>query len=163
MARAVSLRRPRISAAPARRKRIWARNQEEQVFPGDQAFSLLAGFRAVANSDQPVGSTIARIRGTAQVAYGAITGASATIGVTVGIIIETRGQAPADLPRPVADAHEDWMFWKWFPLTQQAFGTPDGQDTYAFEFDTKAMRKMEELQQDCWLVFDVDGPAGATL
>jgi len=97
-----------------------------------------------------LGATVGRVRLTMGVARtsGSTVTANFFAGVKVGDgAVEAVDQDPATL------TGLDWMFWrKCFLAEDNAGGALASLHAMAWEFDIKAMRKMQEVGQTLWLV-----------
>jgi len=97
-----------------------------------------------------LGSTVSRVRltmGAARTAGSTVT-ANFFVGVKVGdSLVEAVDQDPSTA------TGLDWMFWrKCFMAEDNAGGALASLHANAWEFDIKAMRKMQEVGQTLWLV-----------
>ena len=112
---------------------------------------ILSGFQSAYGAD-PIGSTVARIRGNISL-RGAVAGNSirATIGIAVfNGLPTTANQAPANNP------HLDWMWWQVIfiePVVATEFA-----QTMQMPIDVKAMRRMDELGMDLQLAIQNTHP-----
>lgn len=157
---ATSRRRRRGGTLP-RRKLVWARTSTETTFASAAPFTpfqadLLAGFVARYGAD-PVGCTIARIRGYVQ--------CTSTVTLTplvVAIRTGTEGEVAAtDFNPMTAGEYNDWMAYEPM-LAGLAAREPFG-DVGARMIDVKSMRKLQELDETLFLYAGTDLAAAGTV
>jgi len=133
--------------AAQRRKLIWARHiTENAAMTNPQQIDLLDEFRTVNGGAQPIGSTVTRVvisYAQARVAASAVAGS----GVIVGLIVAPT--IAAQVPLPVTQPHEDWMYWKYLRYWDAGRAS---QGQAAWDFDVRSQRKMAELGQTLWFV-----------
>ena len=154
MARRTSRRNfSRMSGAP--RKMIWVRGESSFVLATAGSVDLLAPFRSLMGITANLpGSTVVRLHMDGQVNYDPAGTAIVDLdGILVSIIREETTSPP---PSPLVDLNADWMFWRWFPVTNQvnasrAFTAGAGNTVYSWHVDNKSMRKIEEPQETLWL------------
>ena len=114
------------------------------------AVDLLTQFRSAAEyGAQPMGVTITRVRG--RVILSETTTVKTNDGFVWGLVVEDRNSTAAEVPKPLADDHVDWMAWT--PLARSG---PDGLtgEFSSWEIDVKAQRKLDEVGQTLWLSMD---------
>ena len=98
---------------------VWSRSRNVFVGVGTtgDGVDLLTTFRSAAEyGAQPIGVTITRVRG--RVVLQETTATKTNDFLALGLVVEDRNSAVADVPKPFADDHVDWMAW--LPMT--AFG-----------------------------------------
>lgn len=155
-----SQRRRRSGTLP-RRKLVWARTSTETTFATAAPFTpfqadLLAGFVARYGAD-PVGCTVARIRGYLQV-----TSTVTLTPVVVGIRTGTEGEVAAtDFNPMAAGEYNDWMAYE--PLLAGLAAREPFGDVGARMVDIKSMRKLEELDETLFLYAGTDLAAAGTV
>lgn len=154
-------RRPRRGGSLPRRKLVWARTSTETTFASAAPFTpfqadLLAGFVARYGAD-PVGCTVARIRGYLQV-LSTVTLTPVVVAARIG----TEGEVAAtDFNPMTAGEYNDWMMYEPM-LAGLAAREPFG-DLGARIIDVKAMRKLEELDETLFLYAGTDLAAAGTV
>ena len=135
-----------------RRRLVWSRSRNVFVGVGTtgDGVDLLTTFRSAAEyGAQPIGVTITRVRGRVVLQETTATKTNDFLGL--GLVVEDRNSAVADVPKPFADDHVDWMAW--LPMT--AFGQ-DGitGQVASFEIDVRSQRRLDEVGQTLWLTMD---------
>jgi len=143
----------------ARRKRVWARNDVDLTATNTgTVLRPLTNYRFDAGiTAGPVGATIAAVRlsfGTEVTVAG--TGTSLTL-IVAGLVTEE--QTTAEVTRPLARQHGDWFIWD-VESHDTAIGAR-GDRSGADALFNKSMRKVEELQDDFVLVFQVFEATGS--
>lgn len=123
------------------------------------ASDLLNDFRIVNGGAQPVGSTIGRVRmDITFTTAGASPGS--TTGLIGGLIIGTSSLVDVPDPGTADERYADWMWWRFLSIHRNSsLVNATGVSVATFEVDVKSMRRMEELQETLWLVFDNPSPA----
>jgi len=116
-------------------------------------FDLLTEFKTDAGLNMGVlGATVSRVHMS-----GAweITSAPTLLSGALAIgIIKTSGLGGAEVPRPLDDQHADWMWWSVY-YCDNAVGsriTLDGPDR---SIDVKSKRRLDELEDQLWLVLQL--------
>ena len=96
-----------------------------------------------------MGVTITRVRGRAILTETTATPTNDFF--TLGLVVEDRNSTAAEIPKPMADDHVDWMAW--IPLARSG---PDGLtgNFSSWEIDVKAQRRLDEVGQTLWLSMD---------
>lgn len=143
--------RPRATAAGLRRKRVWARhlNTTTTLTSGTVTLTdLLAQFETAYDAD-PIGVTIARIRGELTVEPVSTTATHVTMGILVGP--DTLDNVDVD---PFTTSHLDFMWYDAFRMNVKTAGAVD--DTRRL-IDVKAMRKLDELNMTLWMALLAQG------
>jgi len=148
---------PVLSVPSQRRKRVWARfvDSNAALSELEYNFDLLSDFRTSAgiNLNLP-GITIGRVRIKIQVRLDfSVSAGDATSGVTCGIYTQSQ-QATAGRLSSASDLVDDYLYWSWHPFCEKSNSTisaltADGM--FAFEVDSKAMRKMDEVGEGLFL------------
>ena len=145
---AISRRSSRSLQTQIRRKRVWARTRYNPIAAVIGSVDLMANFRdPLAYGAQPIGATVARVRVSGSLA-------PATNRVAVGVLVHTRTATAPEVPTPLTELHENWMFHK-----LEAVGGPSGLTgtTRSIEWDIKSMRKIEEANQTLWFSWEALG------
>lgn len=143
------------SASPRKKRKFeWARtNYSKAVAAGADQVDLLAGFRArLGGITQNLPDwTCVRIRG--MINFDAAQNGTIDTGLIVVSAIKW-STTVTGLPTPVALPHEDYMLYQVGPQGVNAF--PAGQVGLIFNisFDTKAMRKLNQIDDTIWLVWE---------
>ena len=151
------LRAP-IGRAPVRRSRVWARHNQivSPVAAGNATDILNSYFTAYGTTNAPPGVTI----GGVMLDYGVVqtsTRVSSTDGLNIGLIV-TNEDVPAQVPTPAVDIHADWMWWQWLPAPGSASGASSSTfNSLGGPLRLKSRRRMQELGQRLWLVWQADG------
>jgi len=154
-------RRNRRGGSLPRRKLVWARTSTETTFATAAPFTpfqadLLAGFVARYGAD-PVGCTVARIRGYVQ--------CTSTVTLTPLVVAARTGTegevAATDFNPMTAGEYNDWMMYEPM-LAGLAAREPFG-DVGARLVDIKSMRKLEELDETLFLYAGTDLAAAGTI
>jgi hypothetical protein len=102
------------------------------------------------------GCTIVRVRGSVQVEYAAAGSFDHTSGIGHGIYVDTVTSTAAI---PLGLPNEDWAFWEWWPISRTNSKGPTNTDRIvSTPIDMRAMRKVEEVQQTAFYVWEVTGP-----
>jgi len=139
----------RARMAPIRRKRVWARTRHTILDQTTNASleSLLADYRTDAGlTRNPPGVTVGGIRG--RIAWEPSAYAAGQIDeLAVGIVVAPDTVEAVDLD-PAAFLHLDWMLYERF-----AFGGAAGAHVNEFVVNVRSQRKMEELNEDLFVVF----------
>ncbi len=137
-----------------RRGTFWGRS------PADAAVTALAGGAAILDSTAipaPQGQTISRIRGHLAVRSDQNAAGEDTVGA-VGVLVasdEAVAVGVGSLPTPYTDQDSDlWMMHQYFSHSFTFLSSVGFQDQSfsIWEFDSKAMRKMESGQTMCFIV-----------
>jgi len=140
-----------MAVPPGRRKRVWARfiDSNAALSELEYTFDMLSDFRTSAgiNLNLP-GVTIGRVRIRIQVRFdfSVVAGDSAS-GVTVGIYTQSQ-QSTAGRLSSASDLTDDYLYWAWHPLALEGPTLVSSVTTdclVAFDIDSKAMRKMDEI------------------
>jgi len=96
-----------------------------------------------------MGVTVTRVRGRVIVQETTATPTNDFVGL--GLVIEDRNSSVAEIPKPFADDHVDWLAW--YPLTR--FGSDGITGTaVSWEIDVKSQRRLDEVGQTLWLSLD---------
>jgi len=140
-----------LAVPPGRRKRVWARfvDSNAALSELEYTFDMLGDFRTSAgiNLNLP-GVTIGRIRIKIQVRLDlSVVAGSETAGVTCGVYTQSQ-QSTAGRLSSASDLVDDYMYWSWHPIAEKAplaVAALTADHIFAFEVDTKAMRKMDEI------------------
>ena len=135
-----------------RRRLVWSRTRNVFVGVGTagDGVDLLTQFRTAGEyGAQPLGVTITRVRG--RIILSETTAVATNDFFGLGLVIEDRNSAVADVPKPFADDHVDWMAW--MPLARSG---PDGLtgSFNSWEIDVRSQRRMDEVGQTLWLTMD---------
>jgi hypothetical protein len=130
----------------------WARtNYSKLAAVGTDQVDLLLGFRnqygITANSPD---WTLTRIRGMINFTAAQVS-ALPTGMIVVAAIVEDVNVA--GLPTPVAQPHEDWLMYQ-VGNPQNGFAGGTANVTLPIAFDSKAMRKLHQMQRTVWLVWE---------
>lgn len=147
----------RHGRVPQRRKTVWARTSGilTLVAGTPQRFDLLGQFETAVGA-QILGATVTRGRGwyTWQT--------SGTLGTAqrtnLGVIVAPEASTAAVLdPNATTGTDLDWMYFQAHTyagiyLASGNVGTPSQAKEYEYEFDMRARRRMDELNQSLWLV-----------
>lgn len=144
------------------RKRIWARETGSVTLAAsaNNSVDLMADFKTAYGANAVLGGTVARIRGEIGIYPSATLDTVASW--AVGIIVAPVGFAGD----PITEPDADWMYYKRrgykviFKATGNAVTTSQS-NPFLWELDVKSMRKLEELQQQLYLVFS-NGAGSAT-
>ena len=135
-----------------RRRLVWSRSRNVFVGVGTSGdgVDLLTQFRSAAEyGAQPIGTTITRVRGRLILQETTATPTNDFFGL--GLVVEDRNATSAEVPKPFADDHVDWLAW----LPFARFGQ-DGITGLAvsWEIDVRSQRKLDEVGQTLWLTMD---------
>ena len=134
---------------------IWVRNHAESA-AANSAADLLDQFRTAQGGAQPLGTTITRVRGIFVAQFTAT--ALFSDYVAYGLIVWDRNAVAADLPKPITDPHVDWL--SRVPITPYAEPSAGVSNSIVGDrVDSRAMRKMTEMGQTLWLVWEDSGQA----
>lgn len=155
-----SYRRPvtaTVAIPPARRKRVWARfvDSNAALSELEYTYDMLSDFRTSAgiNLNLP-GVTIGRIRIKIQVRFDfSVTPGDAASGVTVGVYTQSQQSSGGRLSS-ASDLTDDYLYWAWHPVSENVPTTIAAMAAdvmFAFEVDSRAMRKMDEIGQGLFL------------
>ncbi len=113
--------------------------------------TVAAGTKAVLTtltlSNPGIGETIRRTRGTLFVRSDQIGAVEEQFGAFGQVVVSDLAIAAgaASIPGPVTDAGDDgWFLWGGFLNAQNSAATQIGQGGGRFDFDSKAMRRIEE-------------------
>lgn len=123
-------------------------------------FDLLSEFKTDAGVNMGLfGATVTRIR----LSLTAISTTAPSAGtdfhsLLIGII-KTSGLTGTEVPRPQDDQHADWMWWEMYSFEGAVGSTLLVQGVDAI--DVKARRRINELEDQLWLVVDQANPTGA--
>jgi len=140
-----------VGSAPARRRRVWARQNSTVIgiTVAPAAIDLLASFRAATGGPTAVGSTVGAV--ILQLQLERTAGTLTNPGIMFGLIVSGFTAEAVDIDpndfTAAAGAHQDWMWWGRHPA--EPF---DKVMTYR----VKAQRKMEEVGQTLWLAMVAD-------
>lgn len=131
-------------------------------------FDLLAPFRASTGGYQPAGSTVERVRiNVSQTLFLSAANVLDNLDLAstqMGLIVDQIQGDFAQVPRPLVEPHADWMAWNRMPVTP-TFGSTltvatdlatATRVTSAHEFDVKSTRRMDELGETLYLVFQLN-------
>jgi len=143
----------------ARRKRVWAREQDSMtVSAGAQnAFNLLTDFTTL-SSVVTFGSTVGRIRLTC--AFDRTSTPADLDALWIGVLAAPSTMDPGTDLGPASNPHLDWMFWTKRFISEENVGSGSGP---FWEFDIKAMRKLDELDTRLWLCMEAQALLAGTL
>ena len=135
-----------------RRRLVWSRTRSVFVGVGTtgDGVDLLTNFRTAGEyGAQPLGVTITRVRG--RIILTETTGVLTNDFFGLGLIVEDRNSTAAEVPKPFADEHADWLAWMPFSRVGQ-----DGiTGTFnSWEIDVRSQRRMDEVGQTLWLTMD---------
>jgi len=140
-----------LQRAAPRRKRVWARDANNDVIVGTAPFArdLLSTF-SLEYSANILGATVGRCRGTVSLAR--TSGASIQPHAVFGLLVAPATVEAVDIG-PFLNPHLDWMYWSKRYLNDAAGGQAVASlGTMAWDVDIRAMRKMEELGETLWFV-----------
>ncbi len=140
--------------APAR-KMVWARAAVEGTATGGATLNanLLGNFESVYGANL-IGATIIRVRGVVMV-----TGSSLDTRHTLGCVIGKQDDVWTG-NGPETDRYLDWFVYEPFATSTDAGSTGSSFDRRVI--DSRSARKMEELDQQAWLVLQSDQTASET-
>lgn len=153
---------PVLAAPGDRRKRVWARFLDSNAALSELEYTadLLSDLRTTAGiTINMPGVTIGRIRFKIQIRLDfSVTAASATSGVVVGVYTQSQ-QATGGRLSAASDLVDDYLYWSWHPVGMMApvAGALATDQIYAFEVDSKAMRKMDEFGTGLFLNVNATG------
>lgn len=159
--------RGRRFAPTARRKLIWARDEDTALSPvpaTGQAHDLLAQFRTDGGST--LGCTVTRVRVDLRLEW---LGLSRSSALTLGVIVDQLQSSVLEPPAPGEEPHADWMYWRRVPQIPEfsaALQTGDPALTVlhtSLVLDVRSQRKMEELGQTVYICFDPTLAGAGTL
>lgn len=161
-------------APTARRRLIWARSQDLFQPPAGlpaagTAVDLLAQFRA--DGGNSMGCTVTRVRLDIgfQINNPGAVNLTSQDQLAAGVIVDQIQANQAEVPRPGAEEHADWMYWRRSPYTTNPeSAVPYGTGTapvyhMVWTVDIKSQRKIEELGQTLWLVLDPSYSTGVPI
>lgn len=147
---------PGIAVPYERRKRVWARTIESNTdLALDVTYDLLSDFRTSAGITINLpGVTIGRVRIKIQVHLDfSVTAGSSSHGVVAGVYTQSQQSSGGRL-QASSDLIDDYLYWGWHPASEAGefftVGTATDQ-SYCFEIDSKAMRKMDEVGMGLFL------------
>lgn len=152
-------RSSRIRVSRPRRKFVWAHllNDFGAAAPTG-SIDILTDFRTIMGITANLpGCTVVRIRGSVQMEFAAAGSFDHTSGFAHGIYVDTVTSVAA---LPLGLPNEDWMFWEWSPVSRgyDAIGPTNTDRILSVPIDARAMRKVEEVQQTLFYVWEVTGP-----
>jgi len=136
---------------PVRRKRSWARHLGQVAISagGSNDADLLSTWSVAMGGAVPVGATIGRVKLTA--AFDRTSTAADLDALVLGVGVFPGGVEADDIA-PLTNLHLDWMFWSKRFISEEAVGsTTNGPH---WEFDIKAMRRMDEIGMRLWLAVE---------
>ena len=93
--------------------------------------------------------TITRVRG--RIILTETTGVLTNDFFGLGLIVEDRNSTAAEVPKPFADEHADWLAW--MPLSRVGLDGITGTFN-SWEIDVRSQRRMDEVGQTLWLTMD---------
>jgi hypothetical protein len=135
-----------------RRRLVWSRTRSVFVGVGTSgdAVDLLTTFRSAAEyGAQPIGVTVTRVRGRIILTETTATATNDFFGL--GLVVEDRNSTVAEVPKPFADDHVDWLAW--MPLARVGQDGLTGSFN-SWEIDVRSQRKLDEVGQTLWLTMD---------
>jgi hypothetical protein len=127
---------------------------------GTNQFDLLTDFAFVSGMTSMVGATVSRIRMTC--AFQRTSTAASLDALAIGIGVFPRGIDAVDLGPLTINAHADWMFWTKRFISEESTGTPATAAGPFWEFDVKAMRRMDEIGMQLLLVIEAQALLAGT-
>jgi len=143
---------------PARRKRVWARD-DNVVTPvaAGVASDLLADYQTAAGIlAPPPGVTVGGVLLDLSVVQTSAR-SSSTDGLAWGIIV-TNEPTQAEVPRPIGEPHADWMAFGFIGAPGAATGANDTTfRSLGGPIRVASRRRMDELGMHLWLVFQLSG------
>lgn len=110
---------------------------------------LLTDFRGIAGG-VGVGLTAMAINMSQNGSVGAGTGSEVS-SWTIGIYVDSRNAATAELSAPLTDTYEDWMWNTTYFVDRAADSGWAAPDAYSLQ-RIRSRRKIDELEQTLWLV-----------
>ncbi len=147
MARSVA----RSRQAPARRRRVWARSRINQggiTSAGPQQIDLLGGLKLAGTGAMPLGWTVGPIILSAVAVRRTSAAVTVNEHVLAGVTVAPSSAEAVDMD-PADFLQLDWMLF-------EAFQAPDGANQAQFAINprsgTKAMRRLDEIDTNLWLV-----------
>jgi len=154
----MATRRSRRPAIAPRRKRAWAREADSITVAagGSAQFDLLTDFTALSGS-RPYGGTVGRVKLTCAFDRTSTAADLDALWIAVGVfpsVIDTADTAPASNP------NLDWMLWTKRFISEENTGSGSGP---FWEFDIKAMRRMDELGMTPILCIEAQALLAGTL
>jgi len=158
---AVRVRPANRRAVPSRalrRRRVWARDSDTLTpVAAGVTSDLLADYKTAAGiTANPPGVTVGGIlldMGIVQTA----SRAASTDGIKIGIICVNEATA-AEVARPVADAHADWMWYQWIPAPGAATGAQNSTFvSLGGPIHIRSRRRMDELGMNLFFVAQLVG------
>lgn len=129
----------------------------------EDRFDLLADWRAKMGITANLPDmTISRVRANVTVSMGAAQAPTfANSCVQVGLIVLPSTIASTSIPNPVTDPWNDWLYWNSHAINFDSavnFGTLTQPLVETTVMDTKAMRRMKNIDDTLWLSWGaVDG------
>jgi hypothetical protein len=105
--------------------------------------------------------TVVRIRGVVNVEQSSASLLDVTSGVQCGILVLPSTIPAAQIPKPLTDPWNDWLYWKLHsPFLQTATGKSASLAAawdWAIELDTKAMRKLQNIDDTIFFCYEGQG------
>lgn len=133
----------------ARRRLVWAdTNIAEATTATQQSTDLLAGYRGIAGATGSGLTVMGVLVQQNAIATGGT--ASFTTAIRVGLIVSD-ASAEGDLPDAILEPDADWMWNSQYYLTEIALGASLSPEDRSLRI--RSRRKVEELGQSLWLVF----------
>lgn len=153
--------RIRTRTNTARRKRVWARNDEvlTSIGAAGSVFDLAGDLSVVLGTNtMPMGATVRGI--LADLAFEVTTPSTSTAaGITIGII-RADIVVSGDVPTPETEPHADWMWYQFIHFGTAAAGTRRSTfESLGGPLRIGAQRKIEEAQTRLWCVVQTTGAA----
>ena len=154
-----------------RRKRVWA-HHNENFTPTAQTGSvdIMGDIRSVMGlTAGPIGATFGGMHMQFQCLFQDSAAIEEQTGVYVGIGKHSRQLATTEVPRPLSDTNEDWLWRKWYPISgfSSVLATASGAGTalriVSFHEVIRSMRKMEEPNDTIWFVWETTGGVNCEL
>jgi len=140
----------------------WARTVENlpantNITSTGVPFDLLDEFKTDAGLNMGVlGATVTRIHFSGRWEVTTAPG-TASGQLTIGII-KTSGLGGAEVPRPIDDQHADWLWWSTY-FCDSAVGSSITLDGVDRALDVKSKRRLDELEDQLWMVLQITGGA----
>ena len=116
----------------------------------DQARDLLTDFRAEQGGAQPPGMTVTRVRGTMSFQTAEPLAVSSALGW--GLIVDRKNALETEIERPSAAPHADWMMWEFEVPNINRISA--GANIYGFRVDVRSQRRLDEVGDTLWLVWE---------
>lgn len=151
----------------AKRRLVWAHEDQSFGAATSGQIDLLTDSRTLMGTSANIlGITIRRVRISIEIIFDVTTnGLLATSGIFLGLRKDYTGAAT--VVTPLSNPAIDWSFTQFLPAVTPGSGVaaPEAVDKFACSYilDSKAMRKMQEIQESYFLSWATQGADSATV